>query len=239
MLQDIPAAFVREHGDKFCKKIILERYGYGDETWLVALKIKHREREGVRVYSRQADWQKFVIANRINRGDILLFNLVSMSRFVVHVNPDVDAIHDSRNLSFTTVQQSSNACSCFESAFNCDEVSRWKRADVLDYLLKPIEDLLCDHHDQFDEDESPRESARFKPHRRSVEHPKQGKISQPQVKDFDARNPQIREQHFYPSPSSKRGPGFVKIVCPTHVEGHPRSPYYGAKMVSTERLYHL
>ena len=236
MLQDIPAAFVREHGDKFCKKIILERYGHGDETWLVALTIQHRERGGVRVYSRQADWQKFVIANRINKGDILLFHLVSMSRFVVHVNPDVDAIHDSRNLSFTTVQQASNACSCFESAFNCDEVSRWKRADVLDYLLKPIEELLCDHQDQFDEDESPRDSTRFKPRRRSVKHLKQGKISQPQVKDFDARNSQIREHHFYPSPSSKCGPGFVKILCRTHVEGYPQSPYYGAKMVSTHQV---
>ena len=185
------------------------------------------------MYSRHSDWQKFVIANLINRGDTLLFKLVSMSRFVVHVNPDVDAIHDSRNLSFTTVQQSSNACSCFEAAFNCDEVSRWKRADVLDYLLKPIEDLLCDHHDQLDEDESPRKSARFKPRRRSVEHPKRGKISQPQVKDFDARNSQTREQHFCPSPSSKLGPGFVKILCHTHVEGHRRSPYYGARMVST------
>ena len=128
------------------------------------------------MYNKHSDWREFVIANRINRGDILLFKLVSMSRFVVHVNPDVNAIHNSRNLSFTMVQQSSNACSCFEWAFSCDGVSRWKWADVLDYLLKPIEDLLCDHHDQLDEDESPRKSARFKPRRRSVEHPKQGRF---------------------------------------------------------------
>ena len=185
--QDSPARFVRDHGDKFQEKNILERYGRCGENWPVRLRIQHREEGGVRVYyynNSESGWWDFVVKNQLNIGDVLLFNLVAMSRFVVHVNPEFDELSVSFTMELIDMK-SYACCNRFQAAFNCSENSQWKRVDVLDYLLKPLEDLLyiCDHHHhhgQSDSKESPRQPLRFQ----------QRRNPQPDVKNISKRVPQ-------------------------------------------------
>lgn len=205
--QDIPVQFVRDHGDKFQERIILERHGRCGENWPVSLSIQHREEGGVRVYccSSESGWRDFVVKNQLNIGDVLLFNLVAMSRFVVHVNPEFDELGVSFTMELIDMK-SSACCSCFPAAFDCSENSRWKRVDVLDYLLKPLEDLLCtcDHH-----------------------HHHGQRVPQ---RNGGAR---YNHEHFRTvSKSSRCQPEFVKELCQTHVEGSRKAPIYGAKLVS-------
>ena len=234
--QDIPARFVRDHGDKFQEKIILERYGRCGENWPVRLTIQHREEGGVRVYccnNSESGWRDFVVKNQLKIGDVLLFNLVAMSRFVVHVNPEFDELGVSFRMELIDMK-SSACCSCFQAAFNCGGNSQWKRVDVLDYLLKPLEDLLCTcdhhhHHGQSDSKDSARKPLRF-PQRRNP---------QPELKNISERVPQrnsgarFNHQHFRTvSKSSSCQPQFVKELCQSHVEGSLKSPISSAKLVS-------
>ena len=234
--QDIPARFVRDHGDKFEENIILERYGRCGENWPVRLRIQHREEGGVRVYScrnSESGWRDFVVKNQLNIGDVLLFNLVAMSRFVVHVNPEFDELGVSFTMELIDMK-SSACCSCFQAAFNCGGYSQWKRVDVLDYLLKPLEDLLCTcdhhhHHGQSDSKESARKPLRFQ----------QRRNPQPEVKKISERVPQriggarFNHEHFRTvSKSSSCQPQFVKRLCQSHVGGSRKSPISSAKLVS-------
>ena len=170
--------------------------------------VSSREEGGFRVYccnNSESGWRDFVVKNQLNIGDVLLFNLVAMSRFVVHVNPEFDEL----GVSFTTElidMKSSACCSCFPAAFDRSENSRWKRVDVLDYLLKPLEDLLCtcDHH---------RHHGQRVPQRNG--------------------GARYNHEHFRTvSKSSRCQPEFVKELCQTHVEGSRKCPSYGAKLVS-------
>lgn len=235
--QDIPVQFVRDHGDKFQELITLERHGRCGEKWPVRLKIHHREEGGIRVFcckGSESGWRDFVVKNQLNRGDVLLFNLVAMSRFVVHVNPKFDELGVSFTMELTDMK-SSACCSCFQAAFNCSENSRWKRVDVLDYLLKPLEDLLCTcdhhhhHHGQNDSKDSARKPLRFQ----------QRRNPQPEVKNISERVPQRNggarynhEQFQTVSKSSRCQPEFVKELCQSHVEGSRKAPISGAKLVS-------
>ena len=84
VLQDIPAQFVQEHGDKFQETVLLKERWYGR---VCALKVridhsKHRNKQKVVI---GCGWSQFAKDNGLEVGDELVFCNVAMSKFVVHI----------------------------------------------------------------------------------------------------------------------------------------------------------
>lgn len=78
MLQQIPAAFVDLHGDKFFDRVDLE--GPDGTVWIVNVVHTTQSNAG---FGR--GWMSFVGDNNLKKGNQILFTLISKSRFTVHI----------------------------------------------------------------------------------------------------------------------------------------------------------
>lgn len=84
MWQDIPAAFVRDHGEQMKPSATIQAAGDGDggQVWPVRVHIvatPFRARVGF-----SQGFHEFLLANDLNVGDQLIFSLPAMSKFVVY-----------------------------------------------------------------------------------------------------------------------------------------------------------
>lgn len=82
MLQELPAKFVREHGDKFYRRASLQT-GPSGQVWNVGLNVQVSEIQA-RV-SFGVGWRAFARDNKLETGDLLIFSVVAPSKFVVYI----------------------------------------------------------------------------------------------------------------------------------------------------------
>ena len=82
MLQELPAKFVREHGDKFYRRASLQT-GPSGQVWNVRLNVLVSEIQA-RV-SFGVGWRAFARDNKLETGDLLIFSVVAPSKFVVYI----------------------------------------------------------------------------------------------------------------------------------------------------------
>lgn len=82
MLQELPAKFVREHGDKFYRRASLQT-GPSGQVWNVRLLVQVSEVQA-RV-SFGVGWRAFARDNKLETGDLLIFSVVAPSKFVVYI----------------------------------------------------------------------------------------------------------------------------------------------------------
>lgn len=81
--QELPWAFVKEHGGKFQAKVAL--LGASGHLRIVNLRIGSFS--GVNRVHLGKGWREFTLENGMSEGDVLLFSLVGLSKFVVQMFP--------------------------------------------------------------------------------------------------------------------------------------------------------
>lgn len=82
ILQELPAKFVREHGDKFYRRASLQT-GPSGQVWNVRLHVQVSEIQA-RV-SFGVGWRAFARDNKLETGGLLIFSVVAPSKFVVYI----------------------------------------------------------------------------------------------------------------------------------------------------------
>lgn len=87
MSQEVPSQFVKEHGDKFHKAVVLQSGRNSDHLWNVQVVVisswlQHRPENRVQ-FGR--GWTAFARSNGYKEGDSVRFSLVAQSKFVVDV----------------------------------------------------------------------------------------------------------------------------------------------------------
>lgn len=81
----MPSSFVKEHGDKFWKSVVL-RSESSTKSWHVMLDIEFRSPTSARVKLSEG-WKAFAGFNNLLEGDSLVFSLTAMSEFKVYIFP--------------------------------------------------------------------------------------------------------------------------------------------------------
>jgi len=85
-LQEFPTRFVYDHGKDLEVKVAFKRRTC-ETLWWLQLEVRHYEHRKSRVYTFGGGWKEFVLDNGISVGDLLVFELVGFSRFLVHLFP--------------------------------------------------------------------------------------------------------------------------------------------------------
>ena len=81
-MQDLPAQFIKEHGDKF-QEIVLLKVREHPRACAVKVRISREHTRQKVLFGR--GWREFVMENGVEVGDELIFCVVAMSKFVVYI----------------------------------------------------------------------------------------------------------------------------------------------------------
>ncbi|KAG0611327.1 hypothetical protein M758_7G132600 [Ceratodon purpureus] len=84
MRMELPWAFVKEHGDKFHARVAL--LGASGHSRIVSLRIVTNS--GINRVHLGKGWKEFTVENGFKEGDVLLFSLVELSKFVIQMFPE-------------------------------------------------------------------------------------------------------------------------------------------------------
>lgn len=142
VLQEFPAPFIRANANKLQELITLETQN-SNHLWPVAVIIRPGgDRPRVMLDGLNGGWQKFVVDNEVKIGDILIFKLVAVSRFVVEIhraakNSSEACSRSYNNLNYTGKTDTNPPAAT--SGFGGKGL-KWRKRDVLDILLDPFDD---------------------------------------------------------------------------------------------------
>ncbi|KAG0588108.1 hypothetical protein KC19_2G216400 [Ceratodon purpureus] len=80
----LPFAFVKQHGDKFQKNVLL-RTVLSSKAWPVTVDIRFKTTKYTTQIKFSGGWRAFADFNGLQEGDSLIFRLTAMSKFEVYV----------------------------------------------------------------------------------------------------------------------------------------------------------
>ena len=211
----MPAPFIRANANKFQELITLETAHDSNHLWPVAVIIRPwADRARVMLDGHDGGWKKFVVDNEVKIGDILIFKLVAMSRFVVEIHRAAKKSSEacsSSNYNLKTGRTDTNPPAA-ASSFGGKEL-KWRKRDVLDILLNPYDDQnpesQMDNNINMCNSQTPEIRSQFSPRGRIRERSRRIMMLPRQ-----RRKPCVYEDDGDDSTL----PTFIKTLCVSHLE---------------------
>ena len=227
----MPAPFIRANANKFQELITLETPHNSNHLWPVAVIIRPwGDRPRVMLDGHDGGWKKFVVDNEVKIGDMLIFKLVAMSRFVVEIHraaKNSSEACSSSNYNLNTGKTDPDPPAA-TSSFGGKEL-KWRKRDVLDILLDPYDDQK--HESQMDNNINMWNSqtleirSQFSPRGRIGERSRLNVMLPPQ-----RRIPCLYEDDGDDSTL----PNFIKTLCVSHLERNGSAS--SARLVSNRSI---